>query len=109
MFVIMPLILAVFGFLLMRALIFDNSDEAFDCGDHIVLRFGKVNKSILIRDIAKISYNTFTNPQRVTLSVRTQSKNLTAFSFAAPTVWIPFSRHPLILDLIARVDELNGR
>jgi hypothetical protein len=103
-FFIMPLIVAIVGFFIMKKLVFDLVDEVWDDGDALVVKNRGREERIPLSNIKNVSYSPYINPPRVTLSLR----NTTAFgeqiSFGAPIRLVPFSTSPIINDLIERVD-----
>jgi hypothetical protein len=55
-------------------------------------------------DIKNVSYPPFTNPPRVTLSLRSPTVFGDEITFNAPTRFMPFSPSPVIKKLIDRLD-----
>ena len=109
MFFILPALLGVFGFFLMKKLVFDLVDEVFDDGDALVVRNRDMEERIALSNIVNVSYSQFVNPPRVTLLLRNPSLFGTRVSFCAPTRFNPFSSSPIIDDLIQRIDAKRWR
>ena len=65
-FFVMPIIMAVFGYVLMKKIVFDLADEVTDCGDFLVVRFADIQERIALSNIMNISYSVMMNPPRVT-------------------------------------------
>jgi len=103
-FLIMPLVMAAFGYFLMKNLIFDLVDEVWDVGGELLVKNKGREARIALSDIVNVSYSVATNPQRVTLTLRQSSVFGKEVTFAAPTTWIPFAKSPIIENLIQRVD-----
>ena len=103
-FFIVPVVMAVFGYFLMKKLVFDLVDEVWDAGSDLLIKNGGREARIALADIINVSYSVATNPQRVTLTLRQPSAFGKEVSFAAPTAWVPFAKSPIIDDLIQRVD-----
>lgn len=61
-FFIMPILMAVFGYFLMKKLVFDLADEVFDAGDALVVRFGSEQERIALSEIINVSYSYHDEP-----------------------------------------------
>jgi hypothetical protein len=101
--------MAVFGFFMMRALIFDLVDEVWDTGDALIVRNRGAEDRIALSDIKNVSYTVTTRPPRVTLSLRRQSLFGPAVTFCAPVHLIPLTTSPIIEKLIERIDAARRR
>jgi hypothetical protein len=108
-FFIMPAVMAVFGYFLMRKLVFDLVDEVWDAGDALVVRNKGQEERIAFADIINVSYSGFSNPPRATLLLRRPSAFGEKITFCAPARWVPFASSPVIDDLIRRVDAARQR
>ena len=106
---LVPCVMAPIGILVMRHLVFDLADEVLDEGDSLVVRKGRVTERIRLAEIKNVSYSGFTNPRRVTLTLRRKTRLGDEISYAAPTTFSPFSKHPSVNALIDRVDAARGR
>lgn len=105
LFVLVPVsVMAVFGFFIMKKLVFDLVDQVWDEGAELRIRNRGREVRVPLAEIVNISYSPL-NPQRATLSLREATLLGREIAFVPPTVWIPFARSPLIDDLIQRVDE----
>ena len=107
MFFVVPVLLAVFGYFLMKKLIWDLADEVYDCGDFLLVRNGGDEDRIALANVMNVSPSTFTNPPRITLRLVNPSKWGTEIAFSPATEFTlnPFARNPLADDLIVRVDR----
>jgi hypothetical protein len=103
-FLAFPAIMIVGGYFFMKKLVFDLVDEVWDDGDSLVIRNRGDEERIALSDIKNVSYSPFTNPPRVTLSVRRPTVFGEEIAFNAPTRIVPFSTSPVIKDLIERID-----
>ena len=103
-FLIVPLFMLVAGFFFMRKLIFDLVDEVWDEGNVLLVRNGGREERIALADVMNVNYSPFVNPPRVTLSLRGTISAPRDVTFCAPVRFIPFSKSPVIDDLIRRVD-----
>ena len=104
-FIGVPILMAGFGYLLMRFLIFDLMDEVWDNGHELIVVNGGHVAHVPLSDIMNISYTMFTNPRRATLTLRQPSRWGTEITFSP--VWkfgAGFLVSAVIKDLIQRVD-----
>lgn len=103
---IMPLIMAVFGFWIMKKTVWILADEVQDCGDHLLVRRGSEQCVVRIADVMNVGASTTMNPPTITLrlAVPCVFGNEIAFSPARPFSLDPFARNPIAEDLIVRVD-----
>ena len=101
---IVPAVMAVFGYVLLKKMVFDLADEVTDAGDFLLVRFGKIQEKIALTNIVNISYTLMMNPPRVTLRLRQPCLFGKEVSFSTPISWIPFSKSPIISELIDRID-----
>jgi len=103
-FLIVPVVMAAFGYFLMKNLVFDLVDEVWDAGSELLVKNRRRQARIALADIVNVSYSVATSPQRVTLTLRQPGVLGKEISFAAPTTWVPFAKNPIIENLIHRVD-----
>jgi hypothetical protein len=110
-FIVMPIGMAVFGFVLMRKLVWDLADEVHDGGDFLLIRKGAEEERVPLGNIMHVNASTNMNPQRVTLRLVKPGKFGPEVSFALPArfSFSPFARHPVAEDLIVRVDRARRR
>ncbi len=103
-FFIIPVIMAIVGFFIMKKLVFDLVDEVLDDGDALLVRNRGQEARIALSDIKNVNYSIYVNPPRVTLLLRRHTVFGDEVSFGAPIRFIPFATSPIIDDLIERVD-----
>lgn len=103
-FFIGPILMAIFGYFVMKKLVFDLADEVFDAGDALVVRFGSEQEQIALSEITNVSYSYMMNPPRVTLTLRTPGRFGKEISFSPPHSFVPFAKSPIVANLIERVD-----
>jgi hypothetical protein len=108
-FIIVPAVMAVIGYVIMKKLIFDLADQVWDDGAALVVRDKGREDRIALSNIMNVSYSPLTNPPRVTLTLRQPSNFGAEISFIAPVRFIPFAKSPLIEDLIRRVDAARRK
>ncbi len=106
---IVPVVMAIFGYIIMKKMVFDLVDEVWDAGDELVVKDKGAEEHIPLSDIMNISYSMFTNPQRVTLMLRRPSQFGQEISFVPPARVYPFWRSPIVDELIQRVDATRRR
>ena len=105
--VLIPVLMLVLGYFLFKKLIFDLMDEAWDDGNELILVNDGHVERIALSNIMNISYSGLTNPKRVTLSLRSPCRWGATITFTPPVKYSLSSliSHPLVEDLIRRVDE----
>ena len=106
---IIPAIMAVGGYFIMKRLVFDLVDEVWEDGDSLIVKNRGEEQRIALSDIKNVSYSPYMNPPRVTLSLRRPTAFGEQITFAAPVRFIPFATSPLINDLIDRVDAARQK
>ncbi|MBS0379899.1 MAG: hypothetical protein JSS29_15570 [Proteobacteria bacterium] len=102
-----PVAMLVFGYYLMRRLVFDLADEVWDEGDALRVRFGSEDERIPLANIINIGYSGLTNPPRVTLTLRQGGRFGREITFSPiQRMFGPLIRtsNPIVSDLIERVD-----
>jgi hypothetical protein len=109
MFLIMPIFMMVFGYFIMKKMVFNLVDEVFDAGDALLVKNGSLEEQIPLADITNVSYAQLMNPPQVTLSLRQPTSFGDKVTFCAPTRLMPFATSPVIDDLIKRVDAARRR
>ena len=107
---IVPLLLFVVGYAVMRRLVHDLADEVFDEGDALRVRFGSDEERIALADIINVGYTQFVNPPRITLTLRQPGRFGREVSFSPPqSLFAPFVRNKLASELIERVEAARRR
>lgn len=107
MFLVVPVSMAVFGFFLMKKLVWDLADEVYDGGDFLLVRNRGEEDRIPLSNIMNVSVSTYMNPPRVALRLANPSRfgNEIVFSPIAGFTLNPFARNQVAEDLIVRVDQ----
>jgi hypothetical protein len=104
-FVIVPVLMAVFGYVIMKQLVLDLMDEVWDAGDALLVRNNKQEDRILLSNIVNVSYVTFMNPPRITLTLRQPCRFGKEITFSPPVGMVAFfSKSPIVTELIERID-----
>lgn len=111
MFLVMPCVMAVFGVVLMKKLVWDLADEVYDCGDSLLVKNGGKEERVPLSNIMNVSASTYSNPPRVSLRLVKAGKfgNEISFSPAASFTLNPFAKNKVTEDLIIRVDRARSR
>ncbi len=110
-FLLMPIFMAGVGFFIFRKLIHDLVDEVWLDGDWMVVKNRDEQWRVALTDVVNVNATTMTNPRRITVMLRTDSRHGRSFSFmpASPRRFLgAFSPDPIALELIERVDALRG-
>jgi hypothetical protein len=111
MLLVVPILMAVFGFFIMKHLVWDMADEVYDCGDSLLIRIRGKEDVILLSNIMNVSASTYMNPPRVTLRLVTPSRFGREVVFS-PIVGFrlnPFAKNHVIEDRIVRVDQARSK
>jgi hypothetical protein len=107
-----PLIMMVFGYGLMRALVFDLVDEVWDDGNSLIVKNKGVEERIPFSNIININYQSM-RPPRATLTLRQPSRFGTKIVFS-PQTSLAFSlsefpahvfENKIVNDLIQRINH----
>jgi hypothetical protein len=106
---VVPIGLAVFGFFILRLLVFDLLDEVWDEGETLLLRNDGLEDRIQLTNIINVSHATFTNPPRITLTLRHPCCFGKEITFSPLARLNPFSKDPIAKELIERVDAARQR
>lgn len=107
-FVVIPVLIAIGGYLLMKRFTFDLVDEMWDDGDVLVARNRGNEYKIALTNITRVTYTTLTNPPRVTLTLRTPCELGKEVTFSPPLRRI-FGRDPMVQRLIGRIHAIRNR
>jgi hypothetical protein len=108
-FLIAALLMGVFGYSIMKKMVFNLADEVLDTGDALVVRSGGQEERIALSDIKNVNYSPYSNPPLVTLSVRRRTVFGDTVAFCAPGSVVPLWSSPVIRDLIDRVDAARRK
>ena len=110
MFLVIPSVMAVFGFFLMKKIVWDLADQVYDGGDFLLVRKSGVEDRVPLSNIMNVSASTNMNPPRITLRLVRPGKFGPEISFspAAPFTLNPFAKNPVAEDLIVRADKARS-
>jgi hypothetical protein len=106
-----PLLMAGFGFVLMKNLLWSLVDEVYDCGDSLLIRNRGEEESVALSNIMNVSVSMNMNPARITLRLANPGKfgREIAFSPIRTFSFNPFAKDPISDDLILRVDQARSK
>lgn len=108
MFLVVPVFMAIFGFFFFKKLLWDLADEVYDEGESLLFRKGSKEQRVHLKDIINVSYAQMNSPERVVLQVRTDGEIGKELAFNPPMRFNPFSKNPIIVELIERVDRAKN-
>jgi hypothetical protein len=102
-----PLAMGVFGFVIMKKLVWILVDEVHDGGDHLLVRNGSEQERVPLSNIMNVSASIHAKPPRVTLRLVKPGKFGPEITFSPkfPLTLNPFAKNPIVEDLIVRVDK----
>lgn len=106
---IAPILITVIGYFVFKKLIWDLVDEVWDDGDTLIIRNRNQEERVALWEISNVSYSIFVNPPRVTILLRRPSIFGKEISFSPPATFWPFSRSPIVVELIERIDAKRRR
>ena len=102
---VIPLVMAIFGYVLMKNLVWDLADEVWDGGEYLLVKRGDAEDRVFLTNIMNVSGATLTNPPRVTLRLVTPCRFGPEVSFSPDRSFSlnPFAKNAVVEDLIERV------
>jgi hypothetical protein len=103
-FLIVPVVMAIIGYQMMKRMAFNLVDEVFDLGDALLVRSGGQEERVALADIKNVNFFPYMSPPQVTLSLQRPSVFGDTIVFCAPARIMPLSRSPTIEKLIDRID-----
>ena len=111
MFRVVPLLMAVFGFFLMKKFAWDLVDEVYDCGDFLLIRNRGEEDRVALSNIMNVNASTNTGPPRITLRLVSPGKFGAEIAFSPVTDFTlnPFAKLKVAENWIFRVDQSRSR
>ena len=103
-----PVVMIPIGYFMMKKLVFDLLDEVDDDGDALIVKNAGRSDRVALSDVVNVNFSPFVNPPRVTLTLRKPSVFGDQISFCAPMRFMSFTAHPVVDDLIRRIDARRG-
>lgn len=101
---IVPVVMAIIGYQIMKKMSFNLVDQVFDLGDALLVRNGGQEERIALADIKNVNFFPYMSPPQVTLSLRRPSVFGDTIVFCAPARIMPLSPSPTIEKLVDRID-----
>jgi hypothetical protein len=108
---LVPVLLAVFGFFLMKRLVWDLVDEVYDCGDFLLVRNRAKEDSVALSNIMNVNASLLLSPPRITLRLVNPGKfgKEIAFSPIRRLTLNPFAKDQVSEELMFRVDQARSK
>ena len=108
--IVIPIVMALFGFFLMKKLVFDLVDEVYDCGDALLIRNRGEETLVPLSNIMNVSVSTYMNPPRITLRLIKPASFGEEIAFSPVTGFRlnPFAKNRVAEDLILRVHRARS-
>lgn len=110
-FLVFPIVMLVIGFALFRKLLWDLADSVDDARDYLLVRRGSIEQRVMLANVMNVSVSQFTNPQRLTLRLRSAGPlgDEIVFIPKQPGLRLnPFKRNEIAENLMRRVDEARA-
>ncbi len=99
---VIPLVMAVFSYLLLTWLVFQLVDEVWIDGDDVVVRNRGEEDRFPIRNVVNVESTFLSNPEQIRLTVNPPSRFGKTIWFLAQRRWFAFGWHPAVRELIDR-------
>ena len=107
-FLIVPVLMAAFGYFMMKHLVLDLVDEVWDAGNELIVKNNRQEERIQLSNIMNVSHMTFMNPPRITLTLRQPCRFGKEVTFSPPVgLFAFFSKNPIATELIERIDAVR--
>ena len=98
------IVMAAFGYFIMKGFVLDLADVVYDCGDSILVKNRGREFRFALSDFMSVGYEGMVNPPRITLALCEESDEFgNMIAFIAPFRWWPYSMSPIARDLMLRV------
>jgi hypothetical protein len=108
-FLIMPLLMFVFGVVLFRKFVWDLADLVEDHGSYLLVRRSSVEERVALANVVNVSMGYNSRPPRLTLRLRQPGAFGDEIAFIPKSTFNfnPFARNEIAESLIRRVDALR--
>ena len=103
---LIPLLMAVLGYGIMKYLVFDLADEVWDDTDSLVVKCKEIEERIPLSNIKDVSYLA-AKPPRITLSLREPGQLGADITFSPPGKFNHFGDNPLVRELRQRIEAMK--
>jgi hypothetical protein len=101
---LIPIAMGVFGWFIMKQLVFDLADEVWRDGDELVVRNKGWEERIALSNIINVN-TTMANPPRITLTLREAGRFGKEVAFIPPRELLRFRGSRIADELIRSIDE----
>lgn len=105
LFVAMPVFVALIGYLAFKRYYWDLADEVIDEGSALLFKKGSLKQRVQLKDVINVDYNNTMSPERVVLHSRSEGDIGKELAFSPPARFLKTKKHPIIMDLIERIDK----
>jgi hypothetical protein len=102
---LVPVGMAVLGFILLRTLVWPLVDEVYLDGNDVIVRNAGEEDRFPFSNVINVQASEMTNPERITLNLKQPCQFGDEIKFMPPSRWFKFGRHPLAVELIDRIRE----
>jgi len=107
-FLAIPIVMAIFGYVLFKKMVWDLADEVYDEGDSLKFIKGNKEQRIALKDIKNINYTHMASPERIVIQTRVEGSIGKELAFTPPFRFNMFSKSPIVAELIERVDNVRA-
>jgi len=109
-FLVGPCAMAVFGFILLKKMVWNLADEVRDGGDYLLVRYRGYEDRLPLSNVMNVNASTNMNPPRITLRLVKPGRfgPEVAFSPRMGFTLNPFAKNRIAEDLIVRVDKARS-
>ena len=104
-FLLFPLAMGTFGFIIMKIFVWNLVDEVWDDGESLIVKNRGCEARIDLLNIININHTSFTNPPSVSLTLRAPCEFGRIVKFSPPRRLLGFSEHPVVTELVQRIDH----
>jgi hypothetical protein len=101
---VIPILMGVIFFFIMKKMLFDLVDEVWDAGDVLIIKNKNEEERVALSDIMNVSYSPLGGGKRVTLLLRRPYSFGDRIHFCPPLSFLSFRGSPIVDDLIQRID-----
>ena len=113
-FLVVPCVMGLFGYVLMRRFVWDLADEVYDAGDCLIVKNRGREYRLPFTDIMNVSSSIAVNPPRITLRLTPQAASGSlgsevVFSPVKKFSLNPFAKNEVAEDLMVRVDQARSK
>jgi hypothetical protein len=110
-FLVLPAVMTIVGFFVMKRLVWNLVDEVYDCGDFLLVKNRGEEDRIELSNIMNVNSSTLVNPPRITLTLVNAGRfgREVAFSPQRGFTLNPFAKDQVSEDLIQRAYEARSR